>query len=51
MCGGPGAADSPTLVDCLISKERFRADKVFRPEVGAKLDIARADKGQAGSGA
>ena len=35
------------LVDCLISKERFRADNAPRPEPGADLPIACGDKGQA----
>lgn len=35
------------LVDCLISKERFRADKAPRPSPGDELPIGAADKGQA----
>jgi len=38
---------SDPLVDCLISKERFRADKAPRPQPGDKLDITCMDKGQA----
>ena len=38
---------SDPLVDCLISKERFRADKAPRPQPGDKLDITCTDKGQA----
>ena len=41
------AGFSDPLVDCLISKERFRADKAPRPEVGDLLPIECADKGQA----
>ena len=35
------------LVDCLISKERFRADKAPTPIVGDELPITCNDKGQA----
>ena len=35
------------LVDCLISKERFRADKAPKPKAGDVLDIVCSDKGQA----
>ena len=35
------------LVDCLISKERFRADKAPIPNIGDEIDITCADKGQA----
>ena len=38
---------SDPLVDCLISKERFRADKAPRPTTGNELPITCADKGQA----
>ena len=38
---------SDPLVDCLISKERFRADKAPRPKPGDELPITCADKGQA----
>ncbi len=38
---------SDPLVDCLISKERFRADKAPRPSSGDELPITCADKGQA----
>ena len=35
------------LVDCLISKERFRADKAPTPNVGDEIYITCNDKGQA----
>ena len=35
------------LVDCLVSKERFRADNAPRPEAGADLPITCGDKGKA----
>mgnify|MGYP000683348639 FL=1 len=38
---------SDPLVDCLISKERFRADKAPKPVAGENLPITCADKGQA----
>jgi len=38
---------SDPLVDCLISKERFRADKAPQPKVGETLPITCVDKGQA----
>jgi len=41
------AGFSDPLVDCLISKERFRADKAPRPRAGDKLSITCIDKGQA----
>ncbi len=41
------AGFSDPLVDCLVSKERFRADKAPRPEIGAELPLTCADKGQA----
>ena len=41
------AGFSDPLVDCLISKERFRADKAPRPLVGDDLPIKCSDKGQA----
>ncbi|MHC5067782.1 MAG: glycine--tRNA ligase [Planctomycetota bacterium] len=44
---GHAAGFADPLVDCHISKERFRADKAPRPEVGAELPIECADKGQA----
>ncbi len=46
---GHAAGFSDPLVDCFISKERFRADKAPRPEAGADLPILCADKGQAKS--
>ena len=41
------AGFSDPLVDCLISKERFRADKAPRPKSGDELPITCIDKGQA----
>ena len=41
------AGFSDPLVDCLISKERFRADHAPRPEVGSELVLTCSDKGQA----
>ena len=41
------AGFSDPLVDCLISKERFRADKAPRPQSGDELPITCSDKGQA----
>lgn len=41
------AGFSDPLVDCLISKERFRADKAPTPNIGEELNITCADKGQA----
>ena len=38
---------SDPLVDCLISKERFRADKAPKVAIGDKIDIICNDKGQA----
>lgn len=38
---------SDPLVDCLISKERFRADQAPTPAIGAELPLECADKGQA----
>ena len=38
---------SDPLVDCLISKERFRADKAPTPKPGDELPIRCTDKGQA----
>ena len=38
---------SDPLVDCLISKERFRADKAPRPSIGEDITIECNDKGQA----
>tara|TARA_B100000609_G_C17219457_1_gene438975 strand:- start:3406 stop:5022 length:1617 start_codon:yes stop_codon:yes gene_type:complete len=35
------------LVDCLISKERFRADKAPIPKIGDDINITCSDKGQA----
>jgi glycyl-tRNA synthetase len=35
------------LVDCLVSKERFRADNAPRPGPGDELTLTCADKGQA----
>ena len=44
---GHAAGFADPLVDCHISKERFRADKAPRPAVGDELPITCADKGQA----
>jgi len=41
------AGFSDPLVDCLISKERFRADKAPKPQKGDELPISCVDKGQA----
>jgi len=41
------AGFSDPLVDCLISKERFRADKAPTPKVGDTIHITCSDKGQA----
>ena len=38
---------SDPLVDCLVSKERFRADKAPKPQIGEELPISCKDKGQA----
>ena len=47
QASGHLAGFSDPLVDCLISKERFRADKAPRPSPGDELPITCADKGQA----
>ena len=47
QASGHLAGFSDPLVDCLISKERFRADKAPRPAPGDELPIICADKGQA----
>jgi glycyl-tRNA synthetase len=44
---GHAAGFSDPLVDDLISKERFRADKAPRPAVGSELIITCPDKGLA----
>lgn len=44
---GHAAGFSDPLVDCLVSKERFRADKAPRPNVGDALPITCPDKGVA----
>ncbi len=44
---GHAAGFADPLVDCLVSKERFRADKAPRPAVGAELPITCPDKGVA----
>ena len=41
------AGFSDPLVDCLVSKERFRADKAPIPSIGDAINITCADKGQA----
>ena len=38
---------SDPLVDCLVSKERFRADKAPTPNIGDNITITCSDKGQA----
>ncbi len=38
---------SDPLVDCLLTKERFRADKAPRPNPGDELPLNCSDKGQA----
>lgn len=47
QASGHLAGFSDPLVDCLISKERFRADKAPRPTSGDELPITCTDKGQA----
>ena len=47
QASGHLAGFSDPLVDCLISKERFRADKAPRPTSGDDLPITCTDKGQA----
>lgn len=47
VASGHAAGFADPLVDCHISKERFRADKAPRPAIGAELPIECADKGQA----
>ena len=47
QASGHLAGVSDPLVDCLISKERFRADKAPRPQPKDELPIECADKGQA----
>ena len=47
QASGHLAGFSDPLVDCLISKERFRADKAPRPLAGDALPITCTDKGQA----
>ncbi len=44
---GHAAGFSDPLVDCKVSKERFRADKAPRPAIGAELPITCPDKGVA----
>lgn len=46
---GHAAGFADPMVDCLISKERFRADKAPMPEIDSELVITCADKGQAKS--
>ena len=41
------AGFSDPLVDCLVSKERFRADQAPRPDAGDALPLTCGDKGQA----
>ena len=47
QASGHLAGFSDPLVDCLISKERFRADKAPRPQPGDELPISCNDKVQA----
>ncbi len=47
QASGHLAGFSDPLVDCLISKERFRADKAPKPQPGDELPISCNDKGQA----
>jgi glycyl-tRNA synthetase len=44
---GHAAGFADPLVDCKVSKERFRADKAPRPAPGAELPITCPDKGVA----
>ena len=44
---GHAAGFADPLVDCHVSKERFRADKAPRPEIGSDLVMTCNDKGQA----
>jgi glycyl-tRNA synthetase len=44
---GHAATFGDPLVDCKVSKERFRADKAPRPAAGAELPITCPDKGVA----
>ena len=44
---GHAAGFADPLVDCLVSKERFRADKAPRPTAGSDLELTCGDKGQA----
>ena len=44
---GHAATFGDPLVDCKVSKERFRADKAPRPKPGDPLPITCADKGVA----
>ncbi|HEX3135724.1 MAG TPA: glycine--tRNA ligase [Planctomycetota bacterium] len=44
---GHAAGFSDPLVDCKVSKERFRADKAPRPAIGSELPITCPDKGVA----
>ena len=47
QASGHLAGFADPLVDCLISKERFRADHAPRPNPGDEILITCADKGQA----
>ncbi len=44
---GHAAGFADPLVDCLVSKERFRADKAPRPAPGSEIPITCVDKGVA----
>ncbi len=47
QASGHLAGFSDPLVDCLVCKERFRADKAPSVEIGTDCDIVFADKGRA----
>lgn len=47
VASGHAGGFADPLVDCHISKERFRADKAPRPNPGDELPLTCADKGQA----
>jgi len=47
QASGHLAGFADPLVDCLVSKERFRADKAPKPAVGDELPLLCQDKGQA----
>jgi len=47
QASGHAAGFADPLVDCQVSKERFRADKAPRPSVGEALPLHCGDKGKA----